>query len=398
MKYIFYLEPFVYIRIVEKDILLYNTLDGNCIIRYSNPNISNLIETLSLVKNLNVVYLDEIDRNNIDIKEFIDEIKNKFMGDIYVNENSKTKPIQLVLHGVDELPNKAELEFTPIEHLKNINLYINNTTISSRKNVTKQFLWMYNDVDYNELDVVPIRRIFEQLSGSNIKINILGGNILLHSEFESIVSLIQDFKMNVDYYIYYADIDIEKITILGPRNINVLIDCLTNSDLIHEKLEQLNSFSNIKYNFLIETKVDFDLASNIITSFNLSNYSFYPFYNNDNDIFFKNNVFIDKTSILKSKLTMRDLLAKQHINFHHYGEVSILPNCDIYANLNDHLIGNLKNSNFLTLVNQEITEGKTWKNHRGKVQPCMNCLFRDLCPSISNYEYVLEKFNLCNVL
>jgi hypothetical protein len=41
--------------------------------------------------------------------------------------------------------------------------------------------------------------------------------------------------------------------------------------------------------------------------------------------------------------------------------------------------------------------GNAWLRIRGNEKPCNQCVNRDLCPSISNYELVIGKNNLCNI-
>ncbi|MBE9468407.1 MAG: hypothetical protein IMY72_08845 [Bacteroidetes bacterium] len=48
-------------------------------------------------------------------------------------------------------------------------------------------------------------------------------------------------------------------------------------------------------------------------------------------------------------------------------------------------------------VYREMNIGKNWFKLRTNTKPCCNCLYNTLCPPISNYEYALGKYNLCNV-
>ena len=44
-----------------------------------------------------------------------------------------------------------------------------------------------------------------------------------------------------------------------------------------------------------------------------------------------------------------------------------------------------------------MDKGKSWWKLRTNIKPCNNCLYNLLCPPISNYEYVIGKYNLCNI-
>lgn len=44
-----------------------------------------------------------------------------------------------------------------------------------------------------------------------------------------------------------------------------------------------------------------------------------------------------------------------------------------------------------------IINYSNWFKKRRDVEPCNNCVFCDLCPSIGNYEYNFGKYNLCKI-
>ena len=73
-----------------------------------------------------------------------------------------------------------------------------------------------------------------------------------------------------------------------------------------------------------------------------------------------------------------------------------MPNGIIVANNNHKPIGSVKDSINDIIVN-EIKNGESWFLLRDQ-QPCNECLYQRLCPSLSNYEIILNKPNLCNII
>lgn len=59
--------------------------------------------------------------------------------------------------------------------------------------------------------------------------------------------------------------------------------------------------------------------------------------------------------------------------------------------MNCSVLGNIQDSSLKELLYKEITEGNAWLRIRGNEKPCNQCVNRDLCPSISNYELVIGK-------
>lgn len=85
------------------------------------------------------------------------------------------------------------------------------------------------------------------------------------------------------------------------------------------------------------------------------------------------------------------------MNLYDFGKINIMSNGDVYANINNPRLGNIYENNIYDIVQYEINTGKSWFRVRNQV-PCTDCIYQWLCPSPSDYEIVLERPNLCNVI
>lgn len=90
-----FLEPYVYISILEEEALLYNTLDG-AILHFYDKDIINLIKELNILDNLGVIPIKFT--ANDKISSFVDDLRNLFMGDVVPIKKMSTKPVQLMPH------------------------------------------------------------------------------------------------------------------------------------------------------------------------------------------------------------------------------------------------------------------------------------------------------------
>ena len=122
-----------------------------------------------------------------------------------------------------------------------------------------------------------------------------------------------------------------------------------------------------------------------------------PYYTGDNIYFFESIVYQSKNNILSTKWSKKDIFSHQYINSNFFGNLFLFPNGDVYSNLNQLKLGNLLNDSLNVLVYKELSNVKSWRLTRDLVQPCSNCLYKYLCPPISDYEHVIGKFNLCNL-
>ena len=85
------------------------------------------------------------------------------------------------------------------------------------------------------------------------------------------------------------------------------------------------------------------------------------------------------------------------MNEHDFGKLTVFPNGDVFANANDKPLGNLADLNVEELVGRERAGNTSWSRRRTEVEPCRDCLYRFLCPPVSNYEILSKKFNFCHI-
>ena len=93
----------------------------------------------------------------------------------------------------------------------------------------------------------------------------------------------------------------------------------------------------------------------------------------------------------------QQIFTRQVMNENFFGKLTIMPNGDVYANVNVKVLGNLKSNSLNELVYKEMSQKESWFLKREN-QPCCDCVYKLLCPSPSNYELAIGKMNLCTIL
>ena len=63
---------------------------------------------------------------------------------------------------------------------------------------------------------------------------------------------------------------------------------------------------------------------------------------------------------------------------------------------NEKRIGNIDQRIHEVLL-KELHNGKGWFKVRKHLTPCKGCIYNQICPPISNYEYALSRNNLCGI-
>ncbi len=132
------------------------------------------------------------------------------------------------------------------------------------------------------------------------------------------------------------------------------------------------------------------------SNYKIKNFTLLPYYNGNNLSFFKKNVFIEEHEILSLKPTFRELLIKEKVNPIFFGTLNILSNGDTFSNFNTSLLGNINSDDLYTILKNEFEKNKIWLKTRNDIDKCKTCIYKNICPPISNYE-LIGKFNtICN--
>ena len=175
-------------------------------------------------------------------------------------------------------------------------------------------------------------------------------------------------------------------------SLTMLVDTPVDIEII-ESLKSLNE--NLKYTFRISTIDEYKNALSIIESYKL-NAAIIPYFTGYNQDFFEEFVYLNKEEILGTRWTKQQIFAHQVINTTDFGKLNITPEGKIYANANFQPVGTVY-EDIRMLVYAEMKNGESWRRTRNAMKPCNNCLYKYLCPSLSNYEIAIGKTNLCSV-
>lgn len=378
-NYWFTIEPYVFIGLTNQYTLLYNTLDGVTIESDKIEVIDLLRETVKK-DNYGVTLLTEQKFRNNNINDFIKELRDKFMGDTIDVALSNKKPIQLLPYYNYPDDNK-------------VNIYKRHS-FSSDRNILKNLLEINIHIDCNT-DVSKLISFLSSIPGSQT-FNIIGN-----------IEEVTNYK---DIIFYFNKLSSQKYIICSYKNILTLQPDLKNNfsykisidfpidEVLWKQSNMilLNQNLPIEYVFEVSSFEDCQNAELLIENYQIQKYRLNPIYTGDNIRFFEENVYLSKEDILSTSMTIKDFFSRQAINLNDFGKINILPNGDIYANINHPLLGSIYTNNIYEIVQKEIDNGKSWFNIRNQ-SPCNNCVYQWFCPSPSDYEITIGRTNLCHI-
>lgn len=413
-NHILYFEPYVKIETYKEEVLFYNTLNG-FVLTEKKRSIINLF--LDIKDNQFIIINNNHLLNNNNLLLFVEKIKKHFLGDLI---NNRTIPyfhksilsINKERFFIINNENKRIIDLDYLNsQLREINLYINSKSSNNRNvyvDAYKQYPMNKINNSNKYIDINDITKLFETMyTYSDFKINIYGGNVLLHNDIESIFTYFSTFDSKVSYHFISSDFE-EYVSIFSENElylklshiskwntqIKIFIDFPINQSIIDKIKKYFNGY-NVSYCFIIQSIPDIQVAEKLINEKSISKFEFIPIDNGKNKNFIKNTVLLSKNDIRKLHVDEEEYLARKEMNTSFFGKLYIKENCEVYSNLNNSNLGNLKNEIIADFIYKELESGKSWNLTRGKRVSCKKCVYCSICPPVTNLELATGLNTIC---
>ena len=396
------LHNWVHVSIKTDAVLLYNTRNGQFIIT-KNPKQIDLINQLHERKNLGTTLIDDIILQDADLKTFIEEAQQKEIFSLIEYRENFPRPIQLmpvlnIQRDIEKIKKEKDRSIGEeiIYYLTELTLFVNNQCglqCSFCNDAVKQFLCCSSQNNTKYLDVSVLQSIAKQIKIlQGLKLNIIGGNIFQYPEIKQIPAIFPENK--IYYWFHYSNFQSNIIDF--SSQFDVLVDFPLKKEILTACKNQLPK-ETTQFHFIVSSVENITTARSLIDEFSIENFEFHPFYTGMNNKFFEENVYLNEEDITSETINQRKIFCNQALNANFFGKLTILPNCDVYANINAEKLGNIKDNSLLQLIYKELDINTSWRKTRNQ-KPCSNCVFQYLCPAPSNYEISVGRQNLCHLI
>ena len=405
-KILFYLEPYCFIFETEKSSLVYNTLNA-AYIKTDNLVIREILSKLQDVSN---GYSVELSAETLHDKEFCawyHEIRESFSGDIVRLDSTQKKPFIFrprlrIYNDINTIRKEKgrSLGESILRNLSEVTFYMSSECdrgCTYCNQYYKQFnhCTCFTSVDSPNLDEKDYAEILKRLEAAGLqRVNfVVGNNFASCKNFMYVWNNLSAYPFHAYIYMpYQASVDF-LIPYLKERNskLNIYIHSVAE---LKEILAKKDKYSDDSISCLmpVSSEKDLSVISNMET---MNNLQILPFYTGDNLKFFEDYVYMSLSDLLEAPITKKSIYRRQVLNENFYGKLYIYPNGDVYANVNCSRLGNIKEHLLAELVYNEMNSEETWLQSRDAFPKCQSCVNRYLCPSISNYELVIGKTDLC---
>ena len=369
----------MHVGLTRQHALLYNTLDGETI-ESNKAEIIELLRKTTQKKNCGVSLLRHGEYEQKDINAFIQEMREKYMGDIIDVALSKGKPVQLLPFFNFPDPNKLDI--------------YKKHNFSSSKDALEKLSEISIHVDHTT-DVAKLIPFLQSASG-RITFSLVG-NIWSVENYTELLSFLNQYPFLKNIVCSYKHIMISQTALEGKFLYKIQVQFpIDRQKWDNSRQILLQQALPFEYVFEVTSAEDCEHAEQLIKQFQIEKYQLHPVYTGDNIRFFEENIFLTKEDILASSLSIKDFFTHQAMNIYDFGKLNIMPNGDVYANVNHPVLGSIHTHSIYEIACKEVEEGKSWLRIRNQA-PCNNCVYQWLCPHPSNYEIVIGRPNLCHV-
>lgn len=408
MNYWFYLEPYTFLFHNENKTVLYNSLNSAYLVCPQYFVIQNILEQWESTMNGYGVVLDEEALRDETVQRFVNDVKETFSGDCVELEQECSKPYifkpTLFLNSnirIKEDENKVSLGERILQNLHEVTLFFPSSCTRNCVSCSSYYRQMNHCTICHEgiLKIKDYTRLIHQIQISGIqRVNLFAGGNFLHNEYiNNILSNLVETTLRKHLYLEYNFLNNRCVEFV--QQTNSILEILAHSENFNNQLvEDMQKYQCdiVRWNLIVSRDSDIEQLNLLNLPEDIS-IQIRPFYTGDNYTFFQDFVFFDLEDILSTPIDKKTIFRHRTLNDNFFGKLTIYPSGEVYANVNCRVLGNIQDSSLKELLYKEITEGNAWLRIRGNEKPCNQCVNRDLCPSISNYELVIGKNNLCNI-
>ena len=359
--------------------------------------------------NMYAVAIDSGDESDPIFTKWIERIVDNRIGRVMNSSPSGKKPFSLppILNLQHEIEERRmdDFYYRPINVANN---FFEATFLLGGEKLPEAEIGFHKQIAYPVsteicLNVSNIRNFMERNNTRFLQqVNVIAYHMTAYPEWQSLLELMSRCGIPVTYYFQGDDDGVRAIEKMLEYPIEEISLGLYFTDVTScQSVEALLADKGIGYQwlFLLKDETDWEQIQKILDNYRIENYKLLPVLTGDmsNFMFFRENVFTSSEELLQLTPDKKNIFCNQTINSNYWGQLIVAPDKNVYANLNGKPLGSL-DENVLNLVRKEmIEENSYWRCTRDKLVPCKDCIYRYLCPPPSNYEFYLNKYNLCSV-
>ncbi len=402
-QYYFLLEPSVFVFERKNEVLFYDSVSKKRLCVEKNDKIGKMLETILSPDSMYGTPVTGEDLNDKAFQHLIVKLREQYMGDLFplAERLPVVVPPFFKSHADMRAKDENQEEDTMLL-LNELTFYLNGVCrqeCAHCKEYVQQFTHCFKNEGELEFDKVKnlIGRVLPIVP--SLKLNFCGGNVLAYSQIERLFSFLSETQIRSNLYIHYLNWEENRLKDFPDCNLclHIMVHFPVQWEQIEKIITQGEAVSErCHFSFVVESEKDIEALQSKESVLECLDYSIQPFYNGHNVHFFEQYVYMHENDFVPENLPgKREVYKRQVLNLNDMGKLTVSSKGEYYANMNFPPLGELSDD-INRVVTHEWNEGMCWKRVR-KEKPCSECVYQYLCPSPSNYELVIGKYNLCTI-
>jgi pseudo-rSAM protein len=406
INYWLYLEPYTFIFSGNKEKIIYNTVDGSYL-KYTDPDVLQILEELSIPENGYCIPICGESARKRSVVKCIREIRNSFSGDIvsgdHISQDTKPyifMPALRLYNNVERIKKERgkSLGEMILRNIHEVTCFLPGNCRLKCRHCNSYYKQMNHCSSFSGvgMDTEKYICLFKSLEACGVNhVNIMLNDLSEESAIFSLLDVLSASSFKKIFHLFSGMINehIEKLFIPNSQ-IHIFIHPFSHG--VQDVKNNMRYYKDYPFSWICPVSSEKEIEW-IEKTFTFEKIKFIPFYNGNNLEFLENNLYLTIEDITNMPIEKQQIFRRQALNENFFGKLYILPSGETYSNLNFPPIGNIIDQSLGEIVYNEFNDSKAWLKTRNE-GACKECVNKYLCPSISNYELVLNKANLCRIV
>lgn len=389
------LSPSTFVFNSSSEVLFYNSDSGLAVKYLLTDSVKTFISQVLNPGNMYAVAEREIKKDESSMA-LLETLASQFMIDYIEFDNVKPFTIPPFLKCHQQIWEKKYPGSKTSIPLTDLYVYLNGDCDKNCRDCKKYaFQMTHCTMHKGEISLNVIEQILNEVLSYKqpVTIHLCGGDIGRYTSLDDLSALLDKMRIRPQVHLSYLNWNpslCKKLQRCNPKYV-FSVEFPLDRNHLHEVSEKCRGSDDL-VEFVVTSEDNIDTVDRMTKMYKLYNVDIIPFYNGGNLDFFKQNVFMGEDDIVISKPSKQMIFRRMIFNVNNVGKIILRSDGIYYANLNKSSLGNT-NQKLVAIIEKEWEMGESWRDIR-QTEPCSSCIFHYLCPSRSNYEYVLKR-NLC---
>lgn len=373
----FYLKPFIYPVVKGEKTLLLNTMDKYAVIEQDGV-VASLLQKWMDRSSFGVVEVSSDSEEYLRCSQFFSKMEYHAMGGLADKAHVSHKPLQITPFQYKML---SPATGTGLHSSNEVTLYINS---SCTRNCTwcdsycDQLRCCTKRSDSGAVMDLDLIRNFIRNTDKSVTLNVCGGNITMHPQFDTVVELLRLSGLHCVYHLHYRNFNADVEKKIGAP-IVVSIDFPLGEELYLPHRE------NITYQYIITSKDDLEQCEACVRKHAPEHFFLAAFHTGTNQDFFENYVFLQQKNMLCGAGELHSMVRNKILNRIYFSQTLIFPNGDVRIATDGDVLGNLYTHPYKNIREKVIHHHNVQLVETQNGETCRDCLFAGICPLSHKY-------------